>query len=350
MSGNGKPRSGAVVDGVDFDRRAVILCKPDAVARGLVHRILGMISDAGIAVSDRMDLVAQPWQPHVVYRDLLADTGRRDLRDLPAYIDAAYAGQTVTVALAHGEPDVHARLRQLIGHTDPTLAVPGTIRSELGDDSIAAARAEKRLVRNLVDTSDDPAGARREYGTWYGPGCRLRVSDFDRCSVILCKPDAVQRGLVDAVLERIAAAGVTVASRLDVTVQPWQAHVHYWDLLVDANWFPDRDIPQSLDDAFAGKPVTVALAYGEPGIHALLRQLIGHFDPTRAAAGTIRGDLGNDSLEAALAQKRLVHNLVHTSDDPDSARRDFGTWFGAARRGLLTSPTGIPLQPTHADR
>ncbi|WP_031487739.1 nucleoside-diphosphate kinase [Streptomyces bicolor] len=349
MSGNGKPRSGAVVKGVDFDCRAVILCKPDAVARGLVHRILGMISDAGIAVSDRMDLVAQPWQAHVAYRDLLADTGRRDMRDLPAYIDAAYEGQTVTVALAHGEPGVHARLRQLIGHTDPTLAVPGTIRSELGEDSIAAARAEKRLVRNLVHTSDDPAGARREYGTWYGPGCKLRVSDFDRCSVILCKPDAVQRGLVDAVLERIAAAGVTVASRLDVTVQPWQAHVHYWDLLVDADWFPDRNIPRCLDDAYAGKPVTVALAYGEPGIHALLRQLIGHFDPTRAAAGTIRGDFGNDSLEAALAEKRLVHNLVHTSDDPDAARRDFGTWFGAARRELLTSPTGVPLQPVHAD-
>lgn len=342
--------SGAVVDGVDFDRRAVILCKPDAVVRGLVNRILGMISDSGIAVTDRMDLVAQPWQPHVVYRDLLADTGRSDLRDLPAYIDAAYAGQTITVALAHGEPGVHARLRQLIGHTDPTLAVTGTIRGDFGDDSIAAAHAERRLVHNLVHTSDDPAGARREYGTWYGPGRKLRVSDFDRCSVILCKPDAVQRGLVDGVLGRIAAAGVTVASRIDVVVQPWQAHVHYWDLLVDADWFPDRNIPQCLDDAYAGKPVTVALAYGEPGIHPLLRQLIGHFDPTRAAAGTIRGDFGNDSLQAALDEKRLVHNLVHTSDDPDAARRDFGTWFGAARRDLLTSPTGVPLQPAHANR
>jgi nucleoside-diphosphate kinase len=342
--------SGAVVEGVDFDRRAVILCKPDAVARGLVNRILGMISDAGIAVSDRLDLVAQPWQPHVVYRDLLADTGRRDLRDLPSYIDDAYAGQKVTVALAHGEPGVHARLRQLIGDTDPTRAVPGTIRGDLGDDSLAAARVEKRLVRNLVHTSDHPASARREYGTWWGPGRGLQVSDFDRCSVILCKPDAVERGLVDAVLERIDAAGCTVASRLDVTVQPWQAHVHYWDLLVDADWFPDRDIPACLDDAYAGKAVTVALAYGEPGIHAQLRQLIGHFDPTRAAAGTIRGDYGNDSLEAALAEKRLVHNLVHTSDDPDAARRDFGTWFGAARRVLLTSPSGVPLQPAPADR
>lgn len=351
MSAAGKPVGGAVVDGVDFDRWAVVLCKPDAVARGLVSRILDVIAAAGITVSGRMNVVAQPWQAHVAYRDMLADTGRRNLSDLPSYIDAAYAGQTVTVALAHGEPGVHARLRQLIGHTDPARAVPGTIRGDLGDDSMAAASSEKRLVRNLVHTSDDPAGARREFGTWYGPGIRLRVSDFDRCSVVLCKPDAVARGLVDAVLDRIAAAGATIANRMDVTVQPWQAHVHYWDLLVDADWFPDRDIPACLDDAYAGKQVTIALAYGEPGIHGRLRQLIGHFDPTHAASGTIRGDLGNDSLAAALEQKRLVHNLVHTSDDPDAARRDFGTWYGARRRALLSSPSaGVPLQTTRAHR
>ncbi|MGW7715563.1 nucleoside-diphosphate kinase [Streptomyces chartreusis] len=342
--------SGAVVEGVDFDRWAVILCKPDAVVRGLVPRILEKISSAGITVSNRIDLVTEPWQAHVAYREMLADTGRHDMRDLPAYIDAAYAGQTVTVALAHGQPGVHAKLRQLIGHTDPTRAVAGTIRGDLGEDSLAVARSEKRLVRNLIHTSDDPDSARRDYGTWYGPGRRLQVSDFDQCSVILCKPDAVTRGLVDNVLERIAAAGVTVANRRDVTVQPWQAHIHYWDLLVDADWFPDRDIPACLDDAFAGKRVTVALAHGEPGIHARLRHLLGHFDPTKAAAGTIRGDLGNDSLERALAEKRLVHNLVHTSDDSDAARRDFGTWFGAARRVLLTAPPGVPLQPAHVDR
>ncbi|MER6684587.1 nucleoside-diphosphate kinase [Streptomyces olivaceoviridis] len=346
----GKPMSGGVVEGVDFDRWAVILCKPDAVARGLTSRILEMVSSAGFTVTDRMDVIAEPWQAHVAYRDMLADTGR-DTRVLPAYIDAAYTGQPVTLALAHGEPGIHARLRQLIGHTDPTRAASGTIRGDLGKDSLTVAQAERRLVRNLVHASDDPDAARREYGTWYGPGRRLQITDFDRCSVVLCKPDAVARGLVDAVLDRITAAGARIANRIDVTVQPWQAHVHYWDLLVDADWFPDRDIPACLDDAYAGKQVTIALAHGEPGIHGRLRQLIGHFDPTKAAAGTIRGDLGNDSLTAALGQKRLVHNLVHTSDDPDAARRDFGTWYGARRRVLLTAPSaGVPPQTTRTHR
>src|SRR5690606_22602435 len=162
----------------------------------------------------------------------------------------------------------------------PTRAVAGTIRGDLGDDSLAVARKECRLVRNLVHTSDDPEGARREYATWSGPVRRLPINDFDRYSVVLCQPHAVPPGLVRAHLDRIAAAGATIANRIDVTVQPWQAHVHYWDLLVDADYFPDRDIPTCLDDTYAGKQVTLALAYGEPGIHGRLRQLIGHFDPT----------------------------------------------------------------------
>lgn len=171
--------------------------------------------------------------------------------------------------------------------------------------------------------------------------------DFDRWAVILCKPDCSERGLVDAVLARIAATGATVTNRREVTVRPWQAHVHYWDLLVDADWFPDRDIPACLDEAYAGRQVTVALAHGEPGVHTRLRGLLGHFDPTHAVPGTIRGDLGNDSLKDALAEKRLVRNLVHTSDDPEAARRDFGTWYGAGRRDLLIP--ALPAQSTPAE-
>ncbi|GAA2345137.1 hypothetical protein GCM10010376_77880 [Streptomyces violaceusniger] len=336
-----------MVDGIDFDRWAVILCKPDCVERGLVPRVLDMIRACGVTVTDRVDLVAQPWQAHVVYRDLLAAT-KRAPRDLPTYLDEAFANRPVSVALAHGEPGIHARLRQLVGHTDPTMAVAGTIRGDLGNDSLAAALAERRLVRNLVHTSDDPEAARRDFGTWYRGGGRPADPDFERCSVILCKPDAVERGLVDAVLDRIGAAQVAVSGRLDLTVHAWQAHVHYWDLLVDADWFPDRDIPACLDAEYANRPVTVALAHGNPGVHYRLRQLLGHFDPTRAAPGTIRGDLGDDSLAAALAERRLVRNLVHTSDDPDAARRDFGTWYGARRRALL-SPPNPPRQRTSVD-
>ncbi|MFD4933394.1 nucleoside-diphosphate kinase [Streptomyces virginiae] len=158
-------------------------------------------------------------------------------------------------------------------------------------------------------------------------------------SVILCKPDAVERGLVDEVLNRLDLPDVTITARQDVVVLPWQIHVHYWDLLVDADWFTGRDIPQCLHDTYVGRTVTTALAYGPPGIHRRLRDLLGHYDPVRADIGTIRGDLGEDTLDHAMAQKRLINNLVHTSDDPEAARRDFGTWYGANRRELLRDPS-----------
>lgn len=166
-------------------------------------------------------------------------------------------------------------------------------------------------------------------------GAVVEGVDWDRWSVILCKPDAVERGLVDEVLGRLAMPGVEITSRTQVQVEPWQIHVHYWDLLVDRDWFPDRDIPACLDAEYAGRPVVVALAYGHRGIHDRLRTELGTFDPTVAAAGTIRGDLGADSLDLAVAEHRLVRNLVHTSDDAAAACRDFGTWFGSGRRDLL---------------
>lgn len=173
-----------------------------------------------------------------------------------------------------------------------------------------------------------------------------------RCwSVILCKPDAVERGLTDTILGRLAAPDTALIGRRDVTVEPWQIHVHYWDLLVDADWFTGRNIPAALDDLYVGKTVTVALAYGPPGIQRRLRNLLGHFDPSQAPLCTIRGALGDDSLEAALAENRLINNLVHTSDDDNAARRDFGTWFGANRRSLLLPPAAhLPRQATGTTR
>lgn len=159
--------------------------------------------------------------------------------------------------------------------------------------------------------------------------------DWERWSVILCKPDAKDLGLVNDVLDRLTAPGVDITARLDVRVQPWQIHVHYWDLLVDRDWFPDRDIPACLNAEYTDRTVVVALAHGHRGVQRWMRDRLGHFDPTVASPGTIRGDLGTDSLDQAVAEGRLVRNLVHTSDDPPAACRDFGTWFGAARRRLL---------------
>jgi nucleoside-diphosphate kinase len=163
--------------------------------------------------------------------------------------------------------------------------------------------------------------------------------DWSRWSVILLKPDCVRRGLTDTILQRIAAV-VPVSAQMDVTVADWQIFVHYWDLLVNADWFTDRGIPACLRDSYVGNQVTVALAHGAEGVDtpALVRSLLGHFDPSRAAPGTLRADFGIDTLELAEAESRLVENLVHSSDDAAASCRDFGTWYGADGWRLLEPP------------
>jgi nucleoside diphosphate kinase len=165
------------------------------------------------------------------------------------------------------------------------------------------------------------------------PGGVLGGVDWSRWSVVLLKPDCVRRGLTDRVLDRLGAAA-RIVHRQQVVVEDWQVFVHYWDLLVDQDWL-DVDVPTCLRKAYVGRPVEVALAHGGPGTAERLRALLGHFDPARAAPGTIRADLGADTLAAARAEQRLVENLVHTSDNAPAACRDFGTWFGANQHHLL---------------
>lgn len=169
----------------------------------------------------------------------------------------------------------------------------------------------------------------------------IRVSgvDWSRWSVVLLKPDCVRRGLADDVLARLGKiTPITWQER--VTVADWQIFVHYWDLLVDRYWFGGLDVAACLRHAYVGQDVIVAIARGPAGTDtpALLRSVLGGHDPSRAEPGTIRADLGIDSLETARAQGRLIENLIHTSDDAAACCRDFGTWFGAHRASLLHIP------------
>jgi hypothetical protein len=81
----------------------------------------------------------------------------------------------------------------------------------------------------------------------------------------------------------------------------------------------------------------------------LLRSLLGHYDPAVADRDSIRGYFGVDSLAIARSQNRLIDNLIHTSDDPGAARRDFLIWFGGDRTDLLhplTRPGGTAMTVT----
>jgi nucleoside-diphosphate kinase len=171
-------------------------------------------------------------------------------------------------------------------------------------------------------------------------------ADWDQLSVVLLKPDCVQRDMADRVLGRLSqVASIIVVEQVRVT--DWQIFVHYNDLLINRDTFTGIDIAECLRRSYAGHHAMIALARGPVGTPRRLRALLGHFDPSQAEPGTIRADLGTDNLAKARAQDRLVDNLIHTSDDAQAARRDFGIWFGTSRRHLLQfdNDTGSPEHP-----
>lgn len=133
-------------------------------------------------------------------------------------------------------------------------------------------------------------------------------------TLLLVKPDGVQRRLIGAILSRIEAKGYEVAELTKLTASA--------DLLTE-HYAEHRDKPFFADlvTYMSSGPVVAAVIEGNRVVEGV-RSLCGTTDPTTAAPGTIRGDLGRDWGTGN------VENLVHSSDSAESAAREIGIWFG----------------------
>ena len=134
-------------------------------------------------------------------------------------------------------------------------------------------------------------------------------------SLVLIKPDGVKRGLVGEVLRRVEAKGYAlVAAELRTVERPLLAE-HYAE-------HQGKGFFEPLLDFMTSGPVFAAVIEGQRCIEGF-RALAGATDPTVAAPGTIRGDLGRDWGTS------VQQNLVHGSDSPESAAREIALWFPA---------------------
>ncbi len=129
-------------------------------------------------------------------------------------------------------------------------------------------------------------------------------------TLVLVKPDAVQRGLAGEILRRFEARGLTIRAARLVRVDDALAREHYAEH-VDKPFFGE------LVEFITSAP-TLALVLEGEGAIAVVRTTMGSTNPAGAAPGTIRGDL-------ALS---MPDNLVHGSDSPESAAREVRLWFG----------------------
>lgn len=134
-------------------------------------------------------------------------------------------------------------------------------------------------------------------------------------TLVLVKPDAVRRGLAGEVLRRIEAKGYTLIAAELRTADEALLTQHYAEHVGKPFFGP-------LVAFMSSGPVLALVVEGQRVVEGF-RSLAGATDPTTAAPGTIRGDLGRDW------GGDVVENLVHGSDSADSARREIALWFPA---------------------
>jgi nucleoside-diphosphate kinase len=128
-------------------------------------------------------------------------------------------------------------------------------------------------------------------------------------TLVLCKPDAVQRGHVGHIITRFERKGLKIVGMKMLRVDEALANRHYQEH-VGKSFYP------YLSDFITSSPI-VALAIEGDNAVDVVRTLIGATNPQQATPGTIRGDLGID----------LTKNLVHGSDSLASAEREIGLFF-----------------------
>jgi nucleoside-diphosphate kinase len=128
-------------------------------------------------------------------------------------------------------------------------------------------------------------------------------------TLLLIKPDAMQRALAGEILARFERRGLMIADAKLLTVDRALAEEHYAE-------HAEKPFFGELVEFITSAP-TLALVLEGEGAIAVVRATIGATNPAEAGPGTVRGDL-------ALS---MPDNLVHGSDSPESAQREIALWF-----------------------
>jgi nucleoside-diphosphate kinase len=132
-------------------------------------------------------------------------------------------------------------------------------------------------------------------------------------TLIIVKPDGLTRGLAGEVIRRVEAKGYRIVA-LDMRVPTVELLAEHYAEHVGKPFY------QPLVDFMSSGPVVALVAEGHRVVDGF-RSLAGSTDPTAAAPGTIRGDLGRDwGLP-------VIQNIVHGSDSVESADREIKVWF-----------------------
>jgi len=166
-------------------------------------------------------------------------------------------------------------------------------------------------------------------------------------TLVLLKPDAVQRALVGEIISRFEKAGFKIIGMKMVYADKETAGKHYAS---DEEWMKEvgektkknyeaRGIKMNEDALAIGQRIrqylmdfismspTVALCIEGHAVIQKVRAMCGSTAPINAAPGTIRGDFSFDSYELSDHSGRPIQNLIHASDTKENAEREIAVWF-----------------------
>ena len=144
-------------------------------------------------------------------------------------------------------------------------------------------------------------------------------------TLILFKPDAVQRGVVGEILSRFERVGLKIVGTKMIAPTREHYYKHYEEIGQVITRRGEKVFNNVLDNMIDGPIIAMVLE----GIEAveLVRKLVGSTEPKSSAPGTIRGDFSHMSYGYGDAQDKGIPNLIHASGDKDDAKKEIPHWF-----------------------
>jgi nucleoside-diphosphate kinase len=142
-------------------------------------------------------------------------------------------------------------------------------------------------------------------------------------TLVICKPDAVERGLVGEIISRLEARTLRIVAADLRTVDKATAAEHYRE-------HRGKPFYEDLVAFITRGPALLLVVAGPQDTYAVVRTMMGPTSPAQAAPGTIRGDLAISNTE----------NLIHGSDSHESAAREIALFFPGLDTRLVTGESG----------
>lgn len=144
-------------------------------------------------------------------------------------------------------------------------------------------------------------------------------------TLILLKPDAVKRGIIGEIISRFEKAGLKILGAK--MVYPNEDHYHHhYETISQLKSRAGEDIFNKNTEFMMSGPVIAVVLEGSNAVSEV-RKMVGHTDPAQAEPGTIRGDLGQMTLEEANQKNIGLQNIIHASGNKAEAEQEVAHWF-----------------------